>query len=117
MGQHVHSSSEGGLLRSHQCGFFVSAPLRFMFNRELHLQAVFHDTSHAIIYSPNDIVVKVGNGIFKPKKEIDMFNAIRRRTAKPNAADSSFKTLVSSLPTFVLFVMLLPPWLRGSAVG
>lgn len=58
------------------------------------ISAVFHDTSHAIIYSPNDIVVKVGNGIFKPKKEIDMFNAIRRRTAKPNAGDSSFKTLV-----------------------
>ncbi|VDO50514.1 unnamed protein product [Haemonchus placei] len=46
------------------------------------INAMFHRASHVLIYSPNDVVVKVGNGTFKAKKEIEMFDAIRRRAAK-----------------------------------
>ncbi|KAK6734814.1 hypothetical protein RB195_018167 [Necator americanus] len=44
------------------------------------LSAMFHRVSHVIIYTPNEIVVKVGNGIFNPKKETKLFQGIRRRT-------------------------------------
>ncbi|WKX93292.1 hypothetical protein Q1695_010940 [Nippostrongylus brasiliensis] len=50
------------------------------------LNAMFHRESHAIIFSPNDIVVKVGNGIYKAKKEVEMFTAIKRRTATNDSA-------------------------------
>ncbi|RCN49300.1 ribonuclease HI [Ancylostoma caninum] len=45
------------------------------------LSAMLHRVSHVIIYSTNEIVVKVGNGTFKPKKEVKFFQSIRRRTS------------------------------------
>ncbi|VDN25249.1 unnamed protein product [Cylicostephanus goldi] len=45
------------------------------------ISAMFHRASHAIIYSTNEIVVKVGNGIYNPKKELKMFQKIRKRTS------------------------------------
>ncbi|EYC08502.1 hypothetical protein Y032_0065g3586 [Ancylostoma ceylanicum] len=45
------------------------------------LNAMLHRVSHVIIYSTNEIVVKVGNGTFKPKKEAKFFQGIRRRTS------------------------------------
>lgn len=42
--------------------------------------AMFHRLSHAVIYSPNEIIVKVGNGIYKAKKEARLFKSIQRRT-------------------------------------
>ncbi|KAL6736918.1 hypothetical protein Aduo_007218 [Ancylostoma duodenale] len=45
------------------------------------LSAMLHRVSHVIIYSTNEIVVKVGNGTFKPKKEVKFFQGIRRRTS------------------------------------
>ncbi|CAJ0605491.1 unnamed protein product [Cylicocyclus nassatus] len=45
------------------------------------ISAMFHRASHAIIYSTNEIVVKVGNGIYTPKKELNLFQKIRKRTS------------------------------------
>ncbi|KHJ79661.1 hypothetical protein OESDEN_20687 [Oesophagostomum dentatum] len=45
------------------------------------LNAMMHRVTHAVIYSTNEIVVKVGNGIFTPKKETKLFEGIRRRTS------------------------------------
>lgn len=42
--------------------------------------AMSHRVSHAMIYSPNEIIVKVGNGLYKAKKEAGLFKGIRRRT-------------------------------------
>ncbi|KAJ1357708.1 hypothetical protein KIN20_015904 [Parelaphostrongylus tenuis] len=43
--------------------------------------AMFHRLSHAVIYSPNEIIVKVGNGIYKARKEAGLYKGIQRKTA------------------------------------
>ncbi|KAK5981823.1 hypothetical protein GCK32_000348 [Trichostrongylus colubriformis] len=57
------------------------------------ISAMFYRASHVFIYSPNDVVVKVGNGVYKAKKEIGMFDAVRRRVSKSGGVGETYVRL------------------------